>query len=274
MTDKRETAVLRGFDTAIIDVGDQLRLCHPLISFEGDSNTLYVARRLNWRNDQRALAIADPSEASELATLLPDVCRLPIVSGEAAIVAGAEFIQDAAAAGIQLHGSEMDFVKVHESECWIGTATQALFEKLQTRLVDEARTAFDEELGNAARRGRHLSARGNAALLLLRRCGPLRREDLAIRQLAGARQNQELDMYRRLLILFEIELETPEDSLHQRVERHVKLAASPLQRGGFGTSNSRTRHGRYGHKKMKKKKAEEARSSSRTRHRRYGGLSR
>ena len=274
MTDTRETAVLRGFDTAIIDIGDQLRLCHPLISFEGDSDTLYVARRLNWRNDQRALAVSDPSDASELATLLPNTCRLPIVSGEAAIVAGAEFVQDAAAAGIQFHGSEMDFVKIHESECWISTATQTLFAELQTRLIDEARTAFDEELGNAARHGHHLSERGNAALLLLRRCGPLRREDLAIRQLAGALQNHEFDLYRRLLILFELELDIPEDSLHQRVERHIKLAASPLQRGGVRQPNLRIRHGRYGYKKMKKKKAEEAQSIPRTRHRRYGGLSR
>ena len=246
MTDTHEIAVLRGFDAAIIDIGDQLRLCHPLISFDGDSNTLYVARRLNWRNDQSALAVADPSEASELATLVPDAGRLPIVSGEAAIVAGAEFAQDAAAAGIQFHGSEMAFVKIHESEFWIGTATQALFAKLQTRLVDEARTAFDEELGNAARRKRNLSKRGNAALLLLRRCGPLQCEDLAIRQLAGARQNREFDLYRRLLILFELELEIPEDSLRQKVERHIELAALPLQRGKIKQPNSQNRHRGYG----------------------------
>ena len=206
MFDKHETAVLRGFDTAIADIGDQLHICHPLLSFEGDPNTLYVARRLNWRNHQRALAVADPSEASELATLLPDEHRQPIASGEAAIVAGAGFVQAAADAGIQLDGSEVSFAITHESGCRISTATQALFAELETRLINEARTAFDEALGDAARRKQHLSERGNAALLILRRCGPLRRKDLAIRQLAGAKQNEEIDLYRRLLVRFELEL--------------------------------------------------------------------
>ena len=62
MFDRPETAMLRGFDVSVADIGDQLHLCHPVLSFEGDS-TLYVARRLNWRNDQRALTIADPSGA-------------------------------------------------------------------------------------------------------------------------------------------------------------------------------------------------------------------
>ena len=225
MFDKHETAILRGFDTVVADIGDQLRLCHPLLSFEGDP-TLYVARRFNWQNDQAALASADPSEASELAMLLPDEHRWPIASGEAIVAAGAGFVQAAAAAGIQLDGSEISFA-THESGCWVGTATQALFAELETRLVDEARTAFDEALGDAAHLGHHLSERGDAALLILRRCGPLRREDLAIRQLAAAKQNRELDLYRRLLVRFELELETPKDDLDKEVKRHIELAASP-----------------------------------------------
>ena len=243
MVDERKSAVLLGFDTAVADIGDQLHLCHPLLSFEGDT-TLYVARRLNWQNDQGALAVADPSEASELATLLPDEHRRPIASGEAAVVAGAGFVQAAADAGIQLDGSEVSFVRIHESGCWITTATQALFAELRTRLVDEARTAFDEALGNAARRKQHLSARGNAALLILRRCGPLRREDLAIRQLAGAKQNGELDLYRRLLIRFELELGTQQHDLHKKVERHIELVVSPLE-GRAEHQKSRTDKMRY-----------------------------
>ena len=243
MSDKHETAVLRGFDTAIADIGDQLHLCHPLLSFKGDP-ALYVARRLNWQNNQGALAVADPSEASELATLLPDEHGRPIASGEAAVAAGAGFVQAAADAGIQLDGSEVSFAITHESGCWITTATQALFAELRTRLVDEARTTFDEELGDAARRGQHLSERGNAALLILRRCGPLRREDLAIRQLAGAKQNREFDLYRRLLVRFELELETQKDDLHREVERYIELAVSPLK-GGVEHPNSRTGNRHY-----------------------------
>ena len=244
MVDECKSAVLRGFDTSVADIGDQLHLCHPLLSFEGDP-TLYVARRLNWQNNQEVLAVADPSEASELATLFPDAYRRPIASGEAVVVAGPGFVQAAEAARVQLDGSEMAFARNHESKCWISTATQALFAELQTRLIDEARTAFDDELGDAALRGHRLSERGNAALLLLRRCGPLRREDLVIRQLAGAKQNREFDLYRRLLVRFELELGTQEDDLHKKVERHVELAVSPLK-CGVRQLNSRTTNKQYG----------------------------
>ena len=228
MLDEHRPAVLRGFDTAVADIGDQLHLCQPLLSFEGDP-TLYVARRLDWQDDRKALAVADPSEAPELGTLLPDTHRRTIASGEAVVAVGAGFVRAAKASGVQLDGSEMDFARVHDAECWISVATPARFANLKTRLADEARTAFDEDLGDAARRGDHLSERGNAALLLLRRCGPRRRDDLAIRQLAGAQQNRELDLYRRLLIRFALELRTREDDLDKRAARHVALAAVPLR---------------------------------------------
>ena len=224
MADECRSAVLRGFNTAVTDIGDQLHPCHPLLSFEGDP-TLYVARRLDWQNDPKALAATDPSEASDLGTLLPDAHAQAIVSGEAVIAVGTGFVQAAEAAGIQLDDSEMTFARVRNAECRISAATPASFAKLKTRLSDEARTAFDEELGVAARRGRHLSERGNAALLLLRRCGPRRRDDLAIRQLAGALQNRELALYRRLLIRFALELGTQEDDLDERAKRHVGVIA-------------------------------------------------
>ena len=228
MLDEHRPAVLRGFDTAVADIGDQLHLCQPLLSFEGDP-TLYFARRLDWQDDRKALAVADPSEASELGTLLPDTHRRTIASGEAVVAVGAGFVRAVKAAGVQFDGAEMDFAMVGNAECRIGVATPARFANLKTRLADEARTAFDDELGDAALHGRRLSGRGNAALLLLRRCGPRRRDDLAIRQLAGARQNRELDIYRRLLIRFALELHTREDDLDKRAERHVALAAAPLR---------------------------------------------
>ena len=226
MFDRRKKAAsLRGFDAAAADIGDQLHLRHPLLSFDGD-RTLYVARRFNWRDDQRALTVADPSEASELATLLPDAYRRPIESGEAVVVAGAEFVQAVTDAGIQLDGSEMSFTRIHESKCWISTATQESFKELQARLADEALAAFDEALGSAAREGCRLSERGNGALLVLRGCGTRWREDLAIRELAGAKQDREFDLYRRLLDGFEIELDAQPTDLHAQVERHIELAMS------------------------------------------------
>ena len=225
MFDQHETASLRGFDMSVPDIGDQLHLRHPLLSL-GDDSTLYVARRLDWRNDQSALTVADPSEASELATLLPDAYRRPIESGEAVVVAGAEFVQAVNDAGIQLDGSEMSFTSIHESKCRMSTATQGDFEKLQTRLADEALTAFDEALGSAAREQCQLSEHGSGALLVLRGCGTSWREKLAIRELAGAKQNREFDLYRRLLDGFSIELDAPPDDLHMQVGRHIELAAS------------------------------------------------
>ncbi len=230
MCDKREkAAVLRGFDMSVADIGDQLHLRHPLLSFEGDPNTLYVARRFNWRNSRDALVAADPSEASELATLLPDGHGRPMASGEGAVVAGAGFVRAAADAGVQLDGLEIAFAKAHAPGCWMGAATQSAFAAVKARLVDEAQAVFDESLGDAARRGHRLSERGNAALLILRGCGPLRREDLAVRQLAGAKQNRDSGLHQRLIIRFELELGARRAALHRKVERFIELALSPLQ---------------------------------------------
>ena len=222
---RKKTASLRGFDAAAADIGDQLHLRHPLLSFDGD-RTLYVARRFNWRDNQRALTVADPSEASELATLLPDAYGRPIESGEAVVVAGAEFVKAVNDAGIQLDGSKMSFTRIHESKCWMSTATQGDFERLQTRLAKEALTAFDEALGSAAREQCQLSEHGSGALIVLRGCGTSWREELAIRELAGAKQNREFDLYRRLLDGFSIELDAQQDNLHRQVGRHIELAAS------------------------------------------------
>ena len=239
MVDVRKPATLRGFNVSVADVGDQMHLCHPLLSFDGDS-VLYIAHRLDWRNDPEALAITDPSDAALLGTLLPETHGRRIASGEGVVAAGMGFVQAATMAKVQFPAPETPLAQIDGAECWMGVATPAIYKNLRNRLVDEARTAFDEELGNAARRGRFLSKRGNAALLLLRRCGPLRREDLAIRQLAGAWQNREFDLYRRLLILFDLELETPKDSLPQKVKRHIEI-----EKGKVRQSNLRTRHKRY-----------------------------
>lgn len=232
MVDVRKPATLRGFDVSVADVGDQMHLCHPLLSFEGDS-MLYIAHRLDWRKDPKVLAIADPDEALLLGTLLPETRGRPIASGQGVIAVGAGFLQAAATAAVRFPGTETSVTRIEGSECWMGVATLANYNDLTTRLIDEARTAFDEELGDAARRGCHLSERGNAALLLLRRCGPLRREDLAIRQLAGARQNRELDLYRRLLIRFEIELDAQQDDLKRKAKQHVELVASLYKLNGL-----------------------------------------
>ena len=138
---------------------------------------------------------------------------------------GSGLVQAAATAGVELFDSEITLARVDGSECWRGIATPAPYTALRTRLAEEARAASDEALEETAQHGSRLSEGGDAALLLMCKCGAIRRDDLAIRQLAGARQNRVFDLYRRLLIRFALELDTREDVLDERVGRHVAAAA-------------------------------------------------
>ena len=221
MVDARKPATLRGFHVSVADIGDQMHLCHPVLSFEND-DALYLAHRLDWRDDPDALAATDPDEASQ-GTLLPAACRRPIASGQGVVAAGAAFVQATECAGVQLEPEIALARVIQEQPCWIGLATPAVYTALRTRLAEDARDAFDKALGGAVRDDTRLSDGGNAALLLLRRCGSARRDDLAIRQLAGARQNREFDLYRRLLIRFALELNTQEKMLDERARRHLAL---------------------------------------------------
>lgn len=221
MVDVSKPATLRGFNVSIADVGDQMHLCHPLITF-GNDPTLYLAHRLDWIDAPDTLAIADPEEAAALGTLLPRTSWRSIDSGEGLVAAGEEFVRTASAVKSGLLDS---FEKITDSSAtpyWMYVATSARYINLRRRLAEAARTAFDEEFREAVHRKRRLSQCGDAALFLMRNCASLRRDDLAIRQLSGARQNQELDIYRRLLMGFALELDTPEEDLERRVGRHVE----------------------------------------------------
>ena len=224
MVDVCGPATLQGFSVSVADIGDQVHFCHPLLSFEGDP-TLYFAHRLDWRNDPEAPVIADPDGASTLGTLLPQAYRRPIDSGDGLVAVGAGFVQAVTAAGVELRGPEISFARIEGSECWMGVASPDVHANIRIGLVKEALSAFDEALADAVFHKRRLSERGDAALLLMRKCGPGRRDDLAIRQLSGARQNGELDLYRRLLMRFALELDTQEGVLNERVERHIACAA-------------------------------------------------
>ena len=223
-----DDVALRGFDMALPDIGDQLHFRQPLLSF-GSNPTLYVARRVDWHADRRALAIVDDPEDLEMATLLTDGIGRQVASGQGVVVAGAEFYQAASLAGFQLDGFSR--ISVVDCESWIRVSTSVEFVALKNELIDQSRLVFDEELGKARRQRSRLTERGNAAMLILRRCGPLRREDLAIRQLAATRQNRDLDLYRRLLARFELELDEPEGRLHEKAERHIELAYAPATYG-------------------------------------------
>ena len=220
MVDVRKPATLRGFNVSVADVGDQMHLCHPLLSF-GDEPALYLAHRLDWSDAPDGLAIADQDEAAALGTLLPRANWRPINSGEGLVAAGEEF---ARAAEDVKSGLLDSFEKVTDSPTTpyrMRMATPARYIDLRTKLAEAARTAFDEVFQDAVHRGRCLSRRGDAALFLMRKCASLRRDDFAIRQLAGSLQNQDLDVYRRLLMGFALELDTCEDVIANRVRSHV-----------------------------------------------------
>lgn len=226
-------AVLRGFDMAVPDVGDQLHFRLPLLSF-GLGSAIYVARRVDW-DDRQALAIVDDPEELDLATLFADNVDKRIASGEGVVVAGTEFFRAASLVGVQLPG--FDRHTETDGECWFRAAPLAEFDAWNDKLLNESRAVFDSELVQARRRGRRLSGRGDAAVLIFRRCGPRGRQDLVIRQLAAARQNRESVLYRRLLARFEFELGEPRNHLHRRVEAHMELAEAPRFSAVRGSAN-------------------------------------
>ena len=203
-----DQVVLRGFDMPMPEIGDQLHFRMPLLSFRSSAE-LYVAGRVDWDGDIRALTIVDDPEDLEMATLLTDGVEQHVASGEGAIVAGAEFFHAASRIGFPLYGFHR--VAVADSQCWIRVATPSAFVSLKGELVDKSRSVFDRELREAIGHGRRLTERGDAAMLILRRCGPLRSVGLTIRQLSAAMQNRNFHLYRRLIDRLEYELGEPED---------------------------------------------------------------
>ena len=220
-----DEVVLRGFDMPMADIGDQLHFRLPLLSFRSGP-TLYLAGRVDWDADRKALlTVVDDPEDRELATLLTDGGSRHLTPGDGVIVAGAEFFHAASRIGDEL--DSFSHLSAAGCECWIHMAPPAEFVALERKLIDQSRAVFDQELGKARRQRSRLMERGNAAMLILSSCGPLRREDLAIRQLAAARQNRDFDLYRRLLARFEHELDEPESRLHKQAGRHIELADAP-----------------------------------------------
>lgn len=203
-----DQVVLRGFDMPMPEIGDQLHFRMPLLSFRSSAE-LYVAGRVDWGGDIRALTIVDDPEDLEMATLLTDGVEQHVASGEGVTVAGAEFFHAASSIGFPLYGFHR--VAVTDSQCWIRVATPSAFVSLKGELVDKSRSVFDRELREAIGHGRRLTERGNAAMLILRRCGPLRSVGLTIRQLSAAMQNRNFHLYRRLIDRLEYELGEPED---------------------------------------------------------------
>ena len=222
-----KNAILRGIDFPVTETDDQLRFCNPLLSFEqSESASIHLARDLNWNREgnegDRGLTPVDVDEAQSFGTLFPNP-TLHVSRGEGVVLMGERFVVAARVAGLTLgHNSLVEFTDIPEYRCRIGVMDIDAFRGFSGKLSREAASVFDDAL--SANAVGELSEGGNAALLVLRRCGTVRPTDLALRQLAAASVTHQTDVYRRLLIRFSIELEETEDNLDRRVQRHIRFA--------------------------------------------------
>lgn len=231
------SAILRGFDFPARDIDDQLRFCNPLLSFdEGETAQIFLARVLDWQyggEDQaRWLTHIDADEVESAVTLISGELQR-IRCGEGVVLMGERFFAAAREAGID-PGRDRDvkFTALSEAGHRIALASTDSYGGFARQLTREAARIFDAEMSGMA--GRKLSARGEAALFLLRKCGLTSSTDLAIRQLAAARITRQTDRYRRLLIRFALDLGDTEDDIHKRVGRHLEVArGSTVDRNGL-----------------------------------------
>ena len=225
-----QAATLRGFNIHVFDVDDTLHLQHPILSFASRPDALYVADYYNWRGRDRSLRAVDADESEEMATLLGEAHRRPIASGEGVVVTTLGFAHAAAECGCPLDGeADISFVKCQSKRYWAGTATQNRFAALREHLTEKSCVVFDEELARSVQQHRELSSRGVSALLILRRCGPRKREDIAVRQLAAAERNRDAAPRQKLLTLFSLELKVPKEALQRKTAEMLDQAmARPL----------------------------------------------
>ena len=222
-------AYLFGFVGRPVDLRDRIRLCHPVLSPDGQGSKLYVARSLDWAaNEERSLKHVDKDEVSWFGTLFADG-GLKITSGCGVVVMGSDFERRVMTADIS-NSATLSFRKPSGLECRVALAARDVFERYVGKLVREARNIFDEEVLSIFER-RDLSEAGKAASFVLRKA-PLRREaDVAMRELAEAYLKPQPDLFRRLLAHFASELKDTEKTLHDRMMRYVdQIRAAALER--------------------------------------------
>lgn len=223
-----DAALLVGFDALVSDIRDRVRLCHPIITF-GKREQMYVARRLDWAPDYRdggsALTLVDADDVSSFGTLIPEVNRTPIESGLGVVTVGNEFVD--AVEGFRIPLELLLLNRLADSACRIGLAESDEYGRFRARISERVAAVVDEELAKAVAGG-GMSARGLSASRVLRKCS-LRRTDVAIRELAMPMVNQQLDLLRRRLRRYAIELDTDEDELVALARQHVEFVNERLR---------------------------------------------
>ena len=222
-------ATLRGFDYLATNLDDQLRFCNPLLSFDsGERAEIFLARNLDWSyepNDQhRSLILVEEDQLATFATVDSDLGG-PILPGQGVVLMGHQFAAAIGNARIELEDSKLvRFRQPSLAPYSLAVTDIATYETYANQLITQAKKAFDDECNT--RSSNTISKRGKAALFILSNCGMARSTDLALRQLAAAFVFPEPDNYRRLLIRFSIELDETEDTIHDRVMRHLYIGAS------------------------------------------------
>ena len=219
--------LVAGFDAHISEIQDQLRLCQPILTFEGDER-MYLARRLDWsRQDEatgRSLTFVDNDDVATFGTVLPVEARMPIQPGIGVLTVGRAFF-DAVQGLVDDPWGETTLCQFDENPYWIGLADVSRFEQIRTRIANSAARSVDDEIGKALGSDTTMSRRGRLASHVLRQCDR-RRTDVAIRELATALVDREFDLFRRRLSRYSIELGASRDVLEAQAGEYLRLVGT------------------------------------------------
>ena len=224
-------AFLRGIDFPPMDLDSQFRFCNPLISFEeNDTAPIYFVRDLNWSigwsGSTRTLTPIESSEVESVATLIGNA-MIRVRPGEGVVLMGDGLNSLIRTLEIDAGCTQiLEFTEHAKLRCWLAVANVGTYHEFVNFVSEQAASIFDNELPLTV--DNMLSARGEKAISLLRKCSFSRPTLLAIRQLAAARVSRQAERYRRLLIRYSRELSEPEGDLHQRVARHIEIVGTTI----------------------------------------------
>ena len=202
------------------DISSGLWLCLPLVALEGEDR-LYLARRIDWQanahNPESGLTSVDDDELEEVGIMLPIGERRAIEPGWALAVMGDDFAQAMKDAEVAC-SDDVSAAHIPNETYSVGLATVESFERFRATICSNASAVFDKALSFSL--GYGLSRKGRAALRVLRHSAH-RRSDLAVRELAGAIVSQDLDLLRRLLTRYSIELQESREGLESKARQHI-----------------------------------------------------
>ena len=224
-----------GFEMGYGDIRSGLWLCLPLVELEGEDR-LFLARRIDWQVDahdrESGLTPIDDDELEQVGIVLPKGERRAIEPGWALAVVGEDFAQCIKDAEVACPDDVLA-IPVRNENYAVGIATVESFERFRMTICSNASAVFDKALGLSV--GYGLSRKGRAALGVLRHSA-YRRSDLAVRELAGAIESRDLDLLRRLLTRYSIELNKSREGLEHDAREHIawcKLSESFGASSGF-----------------------------------------